>query len=132
MERDDLQHVSVNNATWAFSQTGLFPYNLFSETWSNTVETIGCAQQKDAGAHYKPFANLDTPKLCESDSIKLHKDMEDHRLNCQDIEIAYIQANQILSRWREEIQKAVSEGENYNMYSHMLLASPWTDSEKWQ
>jgi len=56
--------------------------------------------------------------------------MEDHGLNRQDIEIAYIRANQILSRWREEIEKAVSEGENYSTYSHMLLPSPRTDSEK--
>ncbi len=107
--------------TQAFCRTGLFPYNPFSESWSDAIETISHVQQNDAGAHYEPFPNLDTPKLCDSDSVKLHEDMEDHGLNCQDMEIAYIHANQILSRWREEIQKAVSEGENYDMYSDMLL-----------
>jgi len=42
MERDDLQNVGINNTTQAFCQTGLFPYNPFSESWSNAIETIGC------------------------------------------------------------------------------------------
>ncbi len=35
-----------------------------------------------------------------------------------------------MSRWREDIKKAVSEGKNYAIYSHTLLPSAQTDLER--
>jgi len=52
-----------------------------------------------------------------------------NRLNSHDVAIAYIHGTQILSQWREEIKKAVREGENYNTYLHTLLPVPKTKSE---
>jgi len=40
-----------------------------------------------------------------------------------------------LGKWRKDIEKAVSEGEDYNAHLHTLLPSPKTESEKiamWQ
>jgi len=70
---------------------------------------------------------LDAPKLCGSDSVKLHNDIEDNGLNHCDIEVAYIHANKMLNRWRKEIHKVVSEGDTD---SYMPLPSPPTELEK--
>jgi len=48
-ERDDLRQLGVNNATRAFKRTGLFPYNPFSVSWTNAIETIGQGEKPSAG-----------------------------------------------------------------------------------
>jgi len=128
-ERDDLRLVGVNNATNAFRRTGLFPYNPFCEAWSDAIDTVGRAEINDAGAHYEIFPNKNASTLSETESKQLREGFASNGLT-HDMAVAYIRGTQSLSRWRQEIEEAVREGENYNIYSHTLLPLPKTESEK--
>jgi len=129
-ERNDLRMLGYNNATNAFLRTGLYPYNPFSEAWTDAIESIGQAQPHSAGANYEVFPNKDIPQLTKAESELLHEDVELDDLILHDVAIAYIRSMHILSRWREDISKAVSEGEDYDKYSHILIPSPKTEPEK--
>ncbi len=56
--------------------------------------------------------------------------LENTDLNLDDIAIAQILSMHILSQWRKDLIKGVSEGEVYEEYSNILVPSPKTDSEK--
>jgi len=56
--------------------------------------------------------------------------LENADLNLDDIAIAQIISMHILSQWRKDLLKGVSEGEVYEEYSNILVPSPKTDSEK--
>ncbi len=128
-ERDDLRRVNMNNTTRAFKRTGLFPFDPFSESWTEAIETIGQGQPKNAAAQYEIFPNENTPQLTESESALLRKDLEGEILKKRDLEVAFIRATHILKKWREDILIGVSEGENYDTYSHTLLPSAKNESE---
>jgi len=95
--RDDLQLVGVNNATNVFHCTGLFPYNLFCEAWSDVIDTVGHAQILDARAHNEIFPNTNASMLSDTESKQLHKGFASSRLNSHDVAVAYICGTQILS-----------------------------------
>jgi len=127
---DDLQTVGFNNATNAFWRTGLFPYNPLSAAWTDAIETISQAQPISGAAH-EVFPNKDLPQLSESESNTLHNGLDyDLDLKLHDIAIACIWSTHILGQWRDEIQTAVNEGEDYVQYSNILLPSAKTDAEK--
>jgi len=108
-ERNDLRMLGYNNATNTFLCMGLYPYNPFSEAWTVAIESIVQAQPRSAGANYEVFPNKDIPQLTKAVSELLHVDVELDDLILHDVAIAYIRSMNILSRWREDISKAVSE-----------------------
>jgi len=133
LEHEDLRLLGVNNATRAFQCTGLFPYNPFAEAWTEAIQTIDQGQKPHAGTQYEIFINENIPTLIESESIILCSglNLEDsNHKEFHDLEVAKIRGMHILKHWREDILKAVSEGEQYEAYSSILIPSPKTDSEK--
>jgi len=82
------------------------------------------------GVHYKIFPNKDLPKLTDAESKILRDGLELYDLNLHDLAVAVVRSSHILGKWREEISKAVSEGEDYAAYSNILLPSPKTEPEK--
>ena len=50
----------------------------------------------------------------------MHDGLAIDELNLHDIAIAYIQSMHILNRWRDDIKKGVSEGEDYVNYLNVL------------
>jgi len=129
-ECDDLRKLGYNNATNAFLRTGLYPYNPFSESWMDAIDSISQAQQRSEGVHYEIFPNKDLPKLTDAESKILRDGLELYGLNLHDLAVAVVRSSHILGKWREEISKAVSEGEDYAAYSNILLPSPKTEPEK--
>jgi len=88
-ERDDLHKLGVNNATNAFKHTGLYPLNLFSETWTNAINTIGKGEKPSTGANYEIFVNANAPKLADCNSKLLRQDLKNVD-GLHDIAIAHI------------------------------------------
>ncbi len=129
-ERSDIRLLRHNNATRAFWRTGLFPYDPFAPAWTNAIKTLGQAQPVNAAAHYEAFPIHNAPQILESDSQILREGFDNKNLPKEDVAVAYIQSSHILHRWREDIMEAVKEGEDYAKYSHVLLPSAKTDSEK--
>jgi len=86
-ERDDPRKLGYNNATNAFLRTGLYPYNPFSESWMDAIDSIGQAQQHSEGVHYKIFPNKDLPKLTDAESKILRDGLELHSLNLHDLAV---------------------------------------------
>jgi len=84
-ERDDLQKVGFNNAMNAFWRTGLFPYNPYSEAWTDAMKTIGQAQPISGAAQYKVFPNKDLTQLSELESKSLRNGLELDDLKLHDI-----------------------------------------------
>jgi len=130
VEHDDLRSVQCNNAMNAFLCTGLYPYNPFAVAWTDAIQTIGKAQQHSGAAQYKSFPTKDAAKLTEAESVILRHELDLADPTAHDVEVAHIRSLQILGRWRKDIEKAVSEGEDYNTYLHALLPSPKTEPEK--
>jgi len=130
-ERNDLRGVNANNATSVFQRTGLFPLNPFCEAWTDAIATIGKAEKPSGSAHYEIFPNVDAPKLSETESALLRDGLQKiaDTKNLHDIEVANIRGLQILSQWRKDIEKAVSEGEKYASYSHTLVPLAKSESE---
>ncbi len=127
-ERDDLHRVGVNNTTRAFERTGLFPFNPFSESWTNAINTLGQGQMPNAGAQYEIYPNENAEQLTVAESALLRNGMQNCTLK-RDLEVAFIRGAHILSHWREDILTGVSEGETYDTYSHTLLPSAKNESE---
>jgi len=109
----------------------LFPLNPFCEAWTDAIATIGQAEKPSGSAHYEIFPNTDAPKLSKTESALLHNGLQNiaDTKNLHDIEVANIQGLQILSQWRKDIEKAVSEGEVYASYSHTLVPLAKSESE---
>jgi len=51
--------LGCNYTTNAILHTGQYPYNPFSEAWTDAIEYNGQAQPLSAGAHYKVFPTKD-------------------------------------------------------------------------
>jgi len=130
IEWSDLKKVGFNNATNAFWQTGLFPFNPYTEAWTDAIETIGQAQPISGAAHYKVFPNMDLPQLPESESNTLHNGLKLDNLQLHDVVVACIWSMHTLGWWRDDIQTAVNEGEDYVQYSNKLLHSAKNDAKK--
>jgi len=129
-ECDDLHKLGYNNATNAFLCTGLYPYNPFSESWMDSIDSISQAQPQSEGAHYKIFPNKDVPQLTDAELKILCDGLKLHSLDLHDLAVAALRSLHILGKWREEIIKAVSEGEDYAAYWNILLPFPKTEPEK--
>jgi len=53
----------MNNTTCAFKRTGLFPFsNPFSESWTDTIGTIGQGKPPNAMTNYEIFSNENAQK----------------------------------------------------------------------
>jgi len=129
-ERNDIRLLGYNNATRAFWRTGLFPYDPFAPAWTNAIKTLGQAQPVNAIAQYEAFPIHDAPQLSESESQILPDGFDNENIPKEDVAMAYLRSSHILHQWREDITEAVKEGEDYARYSHVLLPSAKTDSEK--
>ncbi len=82
---------------------------------------ISQAQPISTTAHYKVFPNKDLPQLSESESNTLSNGLELDDLQLHDLAVACIWSAHILGQWRDDIQTAVNEGEDYVQYSNTLL-----------
>jgi len=82
--------LGYNNATRAFWQTGLFPYDPFPPAWTNAIKTVGQAQPVNAIAHYKAFSMKDAPQLSDSESQILHDGFNNDNTPKEDVAVAYI------------------------------------------
>ena len=129
-ERSDIRGLCVNNATNAFKRTGIYPFNPFAEAWTDAIQSLGQGQKPDTGACYEIFPNENSEQLAEQESAILCKGLKHLNPNFHDLAFANIRAMHILGYWRESILTAVSEGKNYELYSHTLSPClPKTEAE---
>ena len=84
---------------------------------------IGQAQPISGAAQYKVFPNKDLPQLSELESKSLCNGLELDDLKLHDIAVASIWSMHILGQWRDDIQMAVKEGEEYMQYSNLITFS---------
>ena len=126
-ERKDLRELGFNNTTNAYERTGMFPFNPFASAWMDAIETLGTGVEKNEEfrVQYEPFVKKDHQELSPLEKEKLREGqtrtdpLDNHDLG--DGAIAIVRGEEILKLWRMEIEKAVSEGEEYQSYAKIHL-----------
>jgi len=67
-ERLDLHVTGLNNATNAFKQMGLYPYNPNCESWSGAIDTLGLANNDSKGkVQYEIYPMLPQKQLTDNE-----------------------------------------------------------------
>jgi len=71
-------------------------------------------------------------KLTDEEKRILHHDLDIAPENdiTGDVGVAITHAEQILKRWQEDIEKAVSEGEQYKVYTNICMPQAKTEAER--
>jgi len=124
----------LNNATNAFERMGLYPYNPDCESWSGAINTLGLGNSNNnkGKVQYEAYVTLPQKELsAEEKKIllgDLNVDPETDMFGY--IGVAITRAEQILKRWRVEIDEALREGEEYEDYANIYLPRAKTDAEK--
>ncbi len=118
----DLHKTGMNNATNAFKRTGLYPYDPNCESWSHAIETLGLGNDDNKGkVQYEIYPLLPPKQLSIEEKEILRQDVYIDPENDKDLVVAFTRAEQILKKWREDIEKAVSEEEQYEEYANILV-----------
>jgi len=124
----------MNNATNAFRQTSPYPFDPNCKSWSNGIETLGLANDNKKGkVQYEVYPLHLLQQLSEEERNILHLDLNDVKASNDimgDIGVATVLAEHILARWHEDIDKAVSEGEQYEEYANTLIPQAKTDADQ--
>jgi len=72
-ERLDLHATGLNNATNAFQQTVLYPYNPNCESWSGAIDTLGLGNNDSKGkVQYEIYLTLPQKQLTDDEKKILH------------------------------------------------------------
>jgi len=126
----------LNNATNAFKRTGLYPYNPNCESWSGAIDTLGLANNDSKGkVQYEIYPTLPQKQLTDDekkilwDGLNVNPENEITGIT-GDVGVAFTQAEHVLKRWHEDIEQAVSEGEQYKHYASIYLPKAKTEAEK--
>jgi len=123
----------MNNATYAFRQTGLYLFDPNCESWSTAIETLGLANDNKKGkVQYEVYPLHPLRQLSEEERNILHLDLKIKASNniTGDIGVATVLAEHILARWHEDIDQAVSEGEKYEEYANTLVPQAKMDAKE--
>jgi len=95
---------------------------------------LGLANDNKKGkVQYEVYPLHPLQQLSEEERSILHLDLNDVKASNDimgDIGVATVLAEHILARWHEDIDKAVSEGEQYEEYAITLIPQAKTDAEK--
>ncbi len=126
----------MNNATNAFRQTGLYPYNPNCKSWSGAIDTLGLGNNDSKGkVQYEIYPTLPQKQLTDDekkilrDGLNINPENEITGLT-GDAGVAFMQAEHVLKRWCEDIEQAVSEGEQYEQYASIYLPKANTEAKK--
>jgi hypothetical protein len=135
-EADDLLECCDNNATRAYGRTSVYPLNPSAEAWTDAIDGLGAANpaNKCETLSYEIVpAQEKLPVLNATENKLLRADLSiDAKNDLGNFYIAEIRATKILGKWRQHIEKGVSEGNNRAVYSAVHLPSLFatTDCEK--
>jgi len=111
----DLMETQYNNTTNAFQRRGIYPNDLNCESWSSTVDTLGLGNDDKGKVQYEIYPTLPRKELSIEEKKILHKDLNIDLENdiTGDVGVAFTCAEQVLKKWCEDIDQAVSEGNEY-------------------
>ncbi len=128
-----------NNTTNAWERTGLFPFNPLCEAWTTAIATLGCITEKQK-EHQKVTVSYEVQAknnnssniltLEQKNQLQEDLDLGEPGNDFGDYYVAKIRANCMLARWRDDIEKAVEEGNDREEYSSVLKPGPKTEAEK--
>ncbi len=139
-EREDILEPTLkrNNTTNAWERTGLFPFNPLCEAWTTAIATLGNISEKQkesqqAAINYEVRTKpdlADALTIEEKNILRENLDLGSPDNDMGDLYVARIRATSMLARWRDDIEKAVEEGNNREEYSRILKPKAKTEAEK--
>jgi len=117
---------------------GLFPFNPLCEAWTTAIATLGNISEKQnksqqAAINYEVCTKCDLAEaLTEEEKQILREDLDlgNPGNDMGDLYVAQIRATSMLARWRDEIEKAVDEGNVCEEYACILKPKAKTEAEK--
>jgi hypothetical protein len=126
-ERDNLCEQGTNTTTSTYLKSGLHPLDPQCENWSTAINTLGrgkTAMQYESTAKPDPQVLTLEEKTTLRDGLAFSDDED-----MGDIYAGIIRAGEILAKWREGLEKAVSEGEKLLEISTARLPTPSTPAQ---
>jgi hypothetical protein len=134
-ERKYLRQLGINKTANAYTCTGAYPFNPFALAWTTTIDTLGLETcENKSKIQYNVVLKSDLPVFTEEEMTILKDDMEmDPTLEALgNGAVACVKGEQILAKWRSQIEEAVREGANYEEYAAVLKPSTaaTTESDK--
>lgn len=134
-ERKDLRELGINNTTNAYGRTGAYPFNPFASAWTIAIDTLGLeTRDNKSKVQYNVVLKSEIPVMTPDQLIILNDGIDmDPTLEALGYgAVACVRGEQILSKWRNRIEEAVSEGADYEEYASILLPSSaaTTESDK--
>jgi len=135
-ERLDLLQTGSNNATSTFQKMGLYPYDPNCESWSGAIKMLGLGNNDNkAKVQYEIYPTEPERQLTVNEEKILHDGMmidpkDDKTGITANVGVAFTRAEHVLARWHDDIEQAVSEGEQYEQYANIYLPKAKTEAEK--
>jgi hypothetical protein len=125
-ERVDLREQGTNATTSTYLKSGLHPLNPMCENWKTAINTLGRLTGKMT-MQYEPTAKPNARVLTTEEKRTLREGLKlSEGEDMGDIYVAIVRAGEILAKWRDGIEKAVSEGETVLEISEACLPNPST------
>jgi hypothetical protein len=128
-ERMDLREQGTNTTTSTYLKSGLHPLNPHCENWNTAINTLGRLTGKRT-MQYEPTAKPNARALTLEEKTTLREGLAlSVNEDMGDIYVGILRAGEILAKWREGIEKAVSEGAKLLEISKARLPAPSTPAQ---
>jgi hypothetical protein len=133
-ERGDLRAKTTNTTQNSYLKSGVNSFNPHCDGWTTAIETTGrVLNNKERQAkQFEPVARKNARELTLDEKKQLREgiDYMDVDSDLGDIPFAILRAQEILGKWRDEVRKAVEEGEEGVDIAEARDPLPWTQAQR--